>query len=291
MVKLRGCWSPIQRWPAGVGRSSPPKPVVDLSDVRENAVGRPLSVETPEFSLTLDSWTWGTIGSVALSNAAGTMAPVDFAGLSVPVVAGMKFSAVAEVHSSAVDVVDETLVVRANEQRSDGSGDPRGSPGMVDRPVTNLSVPELLEHSVLDEDLDGKPLEGLSVSEPLEHSVLDEDLDGRPMEGLSIPEPLEHSVLDKDLDGRPMEGRSGPGPLEHSVPDVILEQRSREELSALEPLEHSVPEVASDIRHIRGHIAMGPLEHLVPDLALLRNVSPFPQRTTLDPLEHSGSAR
>ena len=59
-------------------------------------------------------------------------------------------------------------------------------------------------------------------------------------------------------------------------------------MSALEPLEHSVPEVASDIRHIRGQIAMGPLEHSVPDLALLRNVSPFPQRTTPDPLEHSG---
>ena len=82
-----------------------------------------------------------------------------------------------------------------------------------------------------------------------------------------------------------MEGRSGP--LEHSVPDVIVEQRSREELSPLEPLEHSVPEVASDIRHIRGQIAMVPLEHSVPDIALLRNVSPFPQRTTPDPLEHS----
>ena len=40
--------------PAGAGRSSPPKPVVNLSDVRENAVGRPLSVEAPEFSPALD---------------------------------------------------------------------------------------------------------------------------------------------------------------------------------------------------------------------------------------------
>ena len=321
--------------PAGVGRSSMPKPVVDLSDVRENAVGRPLSVEAPEFSPALDPRMQGTIGSVALSNAAGTIAPVDFAGLSVPVVAGMKFSVIAEVHSSAVDVVDDTSVVRANEQWSDGSGDPRRSPGMVDMPVTNLSAPEPLENSVLDEDLDGKPLEGLSVPEPLEHSVLDEDLDSRPMEGLSVPELLEHSVLDEDLDGRPMEGRSGSRPLEHSVPDVILERGSVEELCALEPLEHSVPEVAWDIRHIRGRIAMGPLEHSVvldviqergsgeelsaleplehsvpevasdvchirgritmgllehsvPDLTLFGNVSPFPQRTTPDPLEHLG---
>ena len=208
------------------------------------------------------------------------MAPVDFAGLSVPVVAGMKFSAVTEVHFSVVDVVDHTSVVRGNEQRSDGSGDPRKSPGMVDRPVTNISTLDLLEHSVMDEDLDSRPMEGLSVLEPLEHSVLDEDLDGKTMEGLSVPEPLEHSVLDEDLDGRPMERLS--------VPDVILEQKSRKVLSALDPLEHLVPEVASDITHIRGQIAMGPLEHSVPDLVPLQNVSPLIQRTTPDPLEHLG---
>ena len=214
--------------PAGAGRSSLPKPVVDLSEVRENAVGRHLSVEAPEFSPVLDPWTWGTTGSVALSNVAGTMAPVDFAGLSVPVVAGMKFSAVAEVHSLAVDVEDDTSVVQASEQRSDGSGDPRRSPGMVDKPMTNLSALEPLEHSVLDEDLDGRPMEGLSIPEPLEHSVLDEDLDGRPMEGLSVPEPLEHLVLDEDLDGRPMEGLSVPEPLEHSVLDEDLDGRPME---------------------------------------------------------------
>ena len=124
----------------------------------------------------------------------------------------MKFSAVAEVHSSAVDVEDDTSIVRASEQRSDGSWDPRKSPGMVDRPMTGPSAPEPLEHSVLDEDLDGGPMEGLSVPEPLEHSVLVQDLDGGPMEGLSVPEPLEHWVL-----------------------DVVLELRSRDELSALEP--------------------------------------------------------
>ena len=118
----------------------------------------------------------------------------------------MQFSAAAEVHSSAVDLVDDTLVVRVNEQQSDGGGDPRRPPGMVDRPVTNLSTLEPLEHSVLEEDLGGEPMEGLSVPEPLEHSVLEENLDDKPMKGLSIPEPLEHSVPDGDLDGRPMEG-------------------------------------------------------------------------------------
>ena len=135
-------------WPAGAGSSSPCR-IVAVSNMRENALVRPLSVEAPEFSPVLDP---RTSASVARPNAAGTMASVDFAGLSVPVVPGMQLSAVAEVHSSAVDLVDDTLVVRANGQQSDGSGDPRRPPGMVDRPVTNLSTLEPLEHSVLEED-------------------------------------------------------------------------------------------------------------------------------------------
>ena len=47
----------------------------------------------------------------------------------------MKFSAVAEVHSWAVDVDDDTSVVRASEQRSDGSWDPRTAPEMVELPM------------------------------------------------------------------------------------------------------------------------------------------------------------
>ena len=53
------------------------------------------------------------------------------AGISVPAVAGMRFSAVAEVHSSAVDDDDDTSVVRASEQRSDVSLDPRTAPGRL----------------------------------------------------------------------------------------------------------------------------------------------------------------
>ena len=177
---------------------------------------------------------------MAPSSVAGNMAPVDFAGLSIPVVAGMKFSAVGEVHSSAIDVEDDTSVVRASEQRSEGSLDPRKSPGMVDRPTMEPSAPEPLEHSVLDEDLDGRPMEGLSIPEPLEHSVLDVDLDGRPREGLSVPEPLEHSVRDEDLDGRPRERLSVPEPLEHSVLVEDLDSRPVKGLSVPEPLEHSV---------------------------------------------------
>ena len=102
------------------------------------------------------------------------------------------------------------MVVRASEQPSDGNRDPRTAPGMVDGPMTGISVPELLEHSVLDLDLDGRPMEGISVLEPLEYSVLDVDLDGGPIKGKSGPAPLEHR-LDIDLDGRAFGSGCRPG--------------------------------------------------------------------------------
>ena len=52
------------------------------------------------------------------SIAAGNVVPVDFAGLSVLVVSGIQFSAVAEVHSSAMDLVDDTLIVCTHEQQN-----------------------------------------------------------------------------------------------------------------------------------------------------------------------------
>ena len=48
------------------------------------------------------------------SHSSRSSAAVDFARLSVPVVSGIQFSAVAEVHSSAMDLVDDTLVVRTH---------------------------------------------------------------------------------------------------------------------------------------------------------------------------------
>ena len=56
-------------------------------------------------------------------------------------------------HSSADEVDDDTSVVRASEQRSEGSAVPRTAPGMVNEPMTGISVPEPLEHSVLVVDL------------------------------------------------------------------------------------------------------------------------------------------
>ena len=125
--------------PAGAGRPSPQKPIVDLLEARGKAAARPLSVGAAEFSPALGPRTRGTAGThsdggnspsysldsrrrmgrskvpvptaaeagtVALSSVDRTIVPVNFAGISVP--AGMKFSAVAEVHSSAVDDDDDT---------------------------------------------------------------------------------------------------------------------------------------------------------------------------------------
>ena len=61
----------------------------------------------------------------------------------------MKISAVAEVHSSVVDIEGDPSVVCASRQRNAVGLDPRAAP-------VN----------------DGRPMEGISVLEPLEHSVL-----------------------------------------------------------------------------------------------------------------------
>ena len=77
----------------------------------------------------------------------------------------------AEVHSSADDVDEDTSVVRASEQRSMDCAIPRTAPGMENEAMMRRSVPEPLEHSVLVVDLDGGPMEGAPVLESIEHSV------------------------------------------------------------------------------------------------------------------------
>ena len=103
---------------------------------------------------------------MTLSNIAGAIAPLDFAGITVPGVAGMKFSAVAEVHSSAVC---------ACRQRNAVVLDPRAAPGNDGRPMEGISVLEPLEHSVLEVALDrgDSLMVKVDVSDPLEHAGLD----------------------------------------------------------------------------------------------------------------------
>ena len=124
-------------WPAGRSRPFPQRNIKDLTDKRENA-----AVEADEFSLGTGPRNRVSDGGrdfllsrtgnrviqcdAAVSTAAeagkvdiaGAVAPVDIAGTSVPAVAGMKFSAVAEVHSSAVDDEGDPSVVRSDRQQS-----------------------------------------------------------------------------------------------------------------------------------------------------------------------------
>ena len=76
---------------------------------------------------------------------AGAAALADLAGTNVPAVAGMKFSAVAEIHSSAVDDEGDPSVVRTNRQRSAVILDPMAAP-RKDGPMEEISVLEPLEH-------------------------------------------------------------------------------------------------------------------------------------------------
>ena len=62
--------------------------------------------------------TTAVAGAVAIADIAGSAAPVDLAGTDVPAIAGMKFSAVAEVHSSAVDDEGHPSVICTIGQRS-----------------------------------------------------------------------------------------------------------------------------------------------------------------------------
>ena len=120
---------------AGVVRPSRQKAPVGVLDVRENPAMRPLSAEAVEFSPTLGPRTGVKDGLVDMSSRAGIVAPAVVADLPIPAVAGVRFSAVAEVHASADEVDKDTLVVQASEQRNESHTDPRKVPGVVNEPM------------------------------------------------------------------------------------------------------------------------------------------------------------
>ena len=133
--------------------------VSDGPVVRENARVVPLSVEAEEFSLRAvpsrrvpagegpDSRgnclppremhegvfglsdavlsTTAVAGAASPADFAGAVAPADLAGTDVLAVAEKKFSAVAEVYSSADDDEGAPLVIRASKQRQSGSWEAR----------------------------------------------------------------------------------------------------------------------------------------------------------------------
>ena len=94
--------------PAGVVRLSLQKIPVGVLDVRENPATRPLSAGAAEFSPILEPQTRVTAGTMDLSSRTGIVAPEVVPEISV---AGVRFSAVAEVHASADEVDEDTSVV------------------------------------------------------------------------------------------------------------------------------------------------------------------------------------
>ena len=57
-------------------------------------------------------------GAATLVERAGAAAPADLAGTDVPAMPGTRFLAVAEVHSSAVDIEGVPSIIRTDRQRS-----------------------------------------------------------------------------------------------------------------------------------------------------------------------------
>ena len=110
--------------PAGViGPARQVAPVGVMNVKRKSAV-RPLSVDVVEFSPTLGPEIDVLAGRETVSSGAGGVAPAVVADVPVPTGAGVRFSAVAEVHASVIAVDDDILVVQASEQCTVCSTDP-----------------------------------------------------------------------------------------------------------------------------------------------------------------------
>ena len=173
--------------PAGGSRLFPQRVKNELTDEGGTAA-RPLTVEAEEFSLGTGPKnrvtagagsdgggdflpsrtgpasiaigcdavvpTTAEAGAAALADIAGAVAPVDLAGTNAPAVAGMKFSAVAEVHSVDINEGDPS-VVRMSRQRSAVILDPMAAPRKDGGPIEEISVLEPLDHSVLEVSLEG----------------------------------------------------------------------------------------------------------------------------------------
>ena len=110
--------------PAGI--SGPARQVAPVrgNDVKGRSAVRPLLVEAVEFSPALVPEKNLISGRKTMSSGAGGVAPAVVADPPVPTVAGVTFSAVAEVHVSASASEDDSLVGQASEQHIVCNTDP-----------------------------------------------------------------------------------------------------------------------------------------------------------------------
>ena len=124
---------------------------------------------------------------------AGAVSPVDLAWTNVAAVAGMNFSAIAEVYSSTVDAEGAPLVIRAVA----GAGPvwPGEETGDL---VDGMTVPEPLGHSVVrgPNDVGDSYVDIVTDSEPIEHLVAvrgPHDVGNSSVDVMAVPDLIEHS--------------------------------------------------------------------------------------------------
>ena len=79
----------------------------------------------------------------------GAAALVGITGQATPTIAGTRFLAVSEVHSSAVDIEGEPSITSTDGQRSDVVLTPVVAPRKGGGLMKEMSVLEQLEHSVM----------------------------------------------------------------------------------------------------------------------------------------------
>ena len=128
----------------------------------------------------------------------------------------MKLSAVAEVHSSAVDDEGAPLVIHASKQRS-AVVDPMGANRKHRGPMDGMSVPEPLEHSVVGVPLEvgDSSVDRVAVPNPIEHSGVSE-----PADPPSVSQPMMHSQVSGD-------GKNGQQ--DHTCDDSMLRDIRRKD--------------------------------------------------------------
>ena len=126
--------------PAGVVGQSRQVSPVGVLDVKGNSAIRPLSAEAIEFSPTPGPRTDVRAGRENLSSRAGGVAPAVVADFPGPTGAGVRFSAVAEVHASASEVDEDTLVVQARERHTERNINLGKAPRVVSVPTAGAFV-------------------------------------------------------------------------------------------------------------------------------------------------------
>ena len=282
-------------WPAGVARPALQETLVGVLDVRKKAAARPLAAEAAAFSPVLGPRTGVTAGTVDLSSRTGSIGPVEVAEISIPVVAGVRFSAVAEVHFSADDVDDDTSVVRASGQRSMDCVIPRTIPGMEKETMMRRSVPEPLgggassgaDRAFGSGKAPGRWTYGRGASSGTDRTFGSGKAPARWTHGGGTSSGTDRAFGSGKAPGRwTSEGDVCCGtvrafgsvdspelwtapvlePIEHSVLEKRLDGGPMEGMLDSEPLEHLVLDVDLDRRPMEGMLVQESLEHSVLDV-------------------------